>query len=184
MLIPVIKGKTPKETALSKGWELDVFLPKLSKLSDDAQIVVIFTCDPMNNPIYQLSREDKAVILSEYFSIPQKTCTTVYDNCFRQGTKEYEASIEYISRIPDSIYNTYASLVEQNNSISYQLRSIKVDMTKLDDGTNKEFDRVLKFQENALKVGESIRKLEGLLRSAEEKHLFESLIKKTKSMLS
>jgi hypothetical protein len=184
MLIPVIKGKTPKETALAKGWDLSGMMPKLAKLSDEEQIVVIFACDPMNNPVYHLSKEDKAVIISEYFGIPVKMFNTIYDKCFQGGTKENEAAFEYISRMPDSVFNTYASLVEQNNSISYQIRSIRIDMDKLDDGTNKEFDRILKFQENALKVGDSIRKLEALLRSPEERHLFEMMVKKTKSALS
>lgn len=184
MLIPVIKGKEPKESALEKGWELDVFMPKLAKLSPQQQVVVIFVADPMNNPVYHLSKNDKVTIISDYFGFEKKVIEKIYDNCFKPEAKEYEAVCEYMGCLPDSVFNTYTALVEQNNNLSQQIKAQKVDVSNLGDATDKAFDRVMKFQEQSFKVGENIRKLEELLRSPEEKHLFENMIKRTKSILT
>lgn len=184
MLIPVIKGKTPKQTALEKGWELNSFFPKLAALPDNVQAIIIFICDPVNNPVYQLSKEDKAIVLADYFDMDKNAILKIYDKCFTDGTKEFEACQEYISHVPDPIYNMYSTVIKKSNEISFQIHSIKIEVDKFNDVGDKLFDRLMKYQESCLKIGENMRGLESLLRSPEEKHLFEKLVKKTKSVLS
>lgn len=164
MWIPIIRGTSPKKMAEKIGIDFDAWLPKLSKLKEDEQIIAIFVADTSrSNPIRILSVEDKVKSLCDVFAFEYKMCDKLVKKCYEMGSNMYEACIEYKKYTPDPIADMEAAISHQARSISHQLLGLTINLSKLDDETKVQLEQVLKFTKETNSIGNTLKNFESML---------------------
>lgn len=174
MFIPVIKGKTPKQTAEDKGIDMATLFPKLSELDADEQSIVIFLSDPVNNPIISLENDDKESVLCAYFGFDKKIVRNIIGKIHTNGNKYYDACCEINFYIARPIELTAETLSRVMTQTSMQIGSVNYS-EDIGDKDDKQFERLTKWQEQSLKNAERLKGFEPLMRSAEEAELFKKM---------